>query len=404
MKETIETKALPQLVKGSSTYKLVVPEKVERKIRYLLRKFPRTEWSGVLFYKHQGSFENNDLVITCEDIYPMDLGTEGWTEFKMSEEVAAYMADNIELFDCESGLVHSHHVLGAFMSGQDMKMVQQEGEDTNCFVSLVVDTRGQYVAIITRKVQTQSEVTVKNLGKSYEFFGEGAKEISHDGTETTKTIEKEVIEYFDLEVERHEVSNDLEYLDARFEEIERRKSQINASPAFHKDSPEAIASFQEYLHGRREPKEQQLPFDNTQELTPEDEAKMNELAMGWQPNPQAIHSAVVRMVTCSFIVNAEKINFKQWIVNHMENVYKKVFGGTNSSNRYCDAFDEYKEFIIQFTMDHFNLDDAPDVMMDNYDILQSRIASAMMKELEPYMKQNAYMEEYYNALLDYVIE
>ena len=55
-------------------------------------------------------------------------------------------------------------------------------------------------------------------------------------------------------------------------------------------------------------------------------------------------------------------------------------------------------------MDHFNLDDAPDVMMDNYDILQSRIASAMMKELEPYMKQNAYMEEYYNALLDYVIE
>ena len=404
MKETIESKALPQLVKGSSTYKLVVPEKVERKIRYLLRKFPRTEWSGVLFTKHTGTFEGNDLMITCEDIYPMDLGDAVYTEFHMNEDVAAYMADNIELFDCDMQLVHSHHAMQSTPSGTDLQTLREEGNERNCFVSLIVNNAGTYYAAITRKVQTLSEVTVKNLGKSYEFFGEGAKEISHDGTETTKVIEKEVIEYFDLEVERHEVSNDLEYLDARFEEIERRKSQINASPAFHKDSPEAIASFQEYLHGRREPKEQQLPFGNTQELTPEDEAKMNELAMGWQPNPQAIHSAVVRMVTCSFIVNAEKINFKQWIVNHMENVYKRVFGGMGSNNQYCNAFDEYKEFIIQFTMDYFNDDDVPDALMDNYDILQSRIASAMMGELAPYLKQNTYMEEYYNTLLNYVIE
>jgi len=99
-------KELPQLKKGSATYKLIVPEKVEEKIRYLLRKFPSTEWSGVLFTKHTGTFENNDLVITCEDLYPMDLGTSGWTEFKMNEDVSAYMAENIELFDCDVALVH----------------------------------------------------------------------------------------------------------------------------------------------------------------------------------------------------------------------------------------------------------------------------------------------------------
>lgn len=101
-----EQKNLPPLVKGSSTYKLVVPEEVEEKIRYLLRKFPSTEWSGVLFITHEGSFENNDLVITCKDIYPMDLGNATFTEFKMNEDVAAYMADNIELFDCDMALVH----------------------------------------------------------------------------------------------------------------------------------------------------------------------------------------------------------------------------------------------------------------------------------------------------------
>lgn len=88
---------------------MIVPQKVEEKIRYLLRKYPSTEWSGVLFYKHTGTFENNDLVITCEDLYPMDLGDATFTKFQMSEDVTGYMADNIELFDCDLGLIHSHH-------------------------------------------------------------------------------------------------------------------------------------------------------------------------------------------------------------------------------------------------------------------------------------------------------
>jgi len=85
---------------------MVVPYKVEEKIRYLQRKFPSTEWSGVLFYTHEGNFEQDSLVITCEDIFPMDLGNSTFTEFKMSEEVTVYIAENIELFDCELGLVH----------------------------------------------------------------------------------------------------------------------------------------------------------------------------------------------------------------------------------------------------------------------------------------------------------
>ena len=107
-----ENKKNLSLIQGQSIYKMIVPENVEEKIRYLIRKFPSTEWSGILFYTHQGTFEENNLTITCQDIFPMDLGTSGWTEFKMSEDVAAYMAENIELFDCEMGLIHSHHIMG----------------------------------------------------------------------------------------------------------------------------------------------------------------------------------------------------------------------------------------------------------------------------------------------------
>ena len=105
----IQVKPLPKLVKQSSTYKLVVPANVEEKIRYLLRKFPSTEWSGVLFFSHEGTFEDDNLIITCQDIYPMDLGNATFTEFQMSSDVASYIAQNIDLFDCEMGLVHSHH-------------------------------------------------------------------------------------------------------------------------------------------------------------------------------------------------------------------------------------------------------------------------------------------------------
>ena len=88
---------------------MVIPLKVEEKIRYLCRKFPTLEWSGVLFTSYTGNFEDGSLVITCEDIYPMDLGSPGFTEFKMDETVAGYMAENIELFDCNIGLLHSHN-------------------------------------------------------------------------------------------------------------------------------------------------------------------------------------------------------------------------------------------------------------------------------------------------------
>ena len=101
-----QTEKLPQLIKASSTYKMFIPAKVEEKIRYLCRKFPKLEWSGILFTRHNGSFEDGTLEIHCEDIYPMDLGSPGFTEFKMDETVAAYIADNIELFDCDIQLVH----------------------------------------------------------------------------------------------------------------------------------------------------------------------------------------------------------------------------------------------------------------------------------------------------------
>ena len=342
----------------------------------------------------------------------MDLGTSGWTEFKMSEDVAAYMADNIELFDCDMSLCHSHHTLGAFFSGQDNKMLQQEGNDTNCFVSLVVDTPGNYVARVTRKIQTKSEVTIKNLGTSYEFFGEGSKDITKENSETTQIVDKEYIEYFDLEVERHEVTNSLAYLDARFDEIERKKSASKEKwiPQNTKNniSIDDDKGFLDYLHDKKEPKEGNLfnknVVDSLKDFTPEDKQKLQDV-IAWKPDPKKIHRAVCNMLTCNLIINPDKFDLKQWIHRHMVNVYERIFNNTES-NTYenVNAFAEWRDFITQFTMDYFDVSDAPDEVLDNYDLLMSTIAEAIYDELSQYANGNMYIQSYQDAIEQYIVQ
>lgn len=376
---TTQPQTLPKLVKGQSTYKLIVPQNVEEKIRYLIRKFPSTEWSGVLFFSHEGSFENNDLVITCADFYPMDLGTSGWTEFQMSEEVAAYMAQNIELFDCDTGLIHSHHALGAFFSGQDNLMLQQEGNDTNCFVSLVVDTKGTYVARITRKIQSKSEVIVKPLGTSYEFFGNGSKTISNDSTELTKIVDKEYIEYFDLQVERHEVPNTLSYLDTRFAEIELKKKDVAKTSVVSQQTS--------------------LDFKDT----PKQNATETETEYDWTPDPKKIHEAVVHIVILNLILNPKNFNFKHWITRHMFNVYQRIFGKPATVDSLPNAFCEWRDFIIQFTLDHYDEPGIPSYMYDEYDIFTSIVAQSIIDELSEYVDDNPYIQHYINTLYQYIV-
>lgn len=413
-------------MKKSSTYKLIVPEKVEEKIRYLLRKYPSTEWSGVLFTSYQGTFEDNNLVITCEDIYPMDLGSAVFTEFKMSEDVASYMANNIELFDCDLQLVHSHHSMSTQPSGTDLNTLREEGNDRNCFVSLIVNNAGVYYAAITRKVESKKEVTIKDLGTSYEFFGEGSKVMPTTEADTTKVVTKTVIEYFDLEVERHEVPNNLGYLDTRFEEILSKKRSApsfsgplvstgntsiwNSRPTsidpskvcYPSSTPDIFKiaedigkeanTFKSYQENKRK-QESNDPylFDNST-------MKDLEVENTFIPNPNLIHEVVTKMLLCSFILNTDKVNTKQWVNQFMVKKYCEIFN-TNLTNPNLIKFNEWAEFIVEFTLDYYmDMEDMPKGV--EYGDFTLSVASAMIDELQTY-KPNIFINGYIDALTNY---
>ena len=301
----------------------------------------------------------------------------------------------------------------AFFSGQDMKMLQQEGNDMNCFISLIVDTPGNYVARVTRKVQTKSEVTIKNLGTSYEFFGEGSKDIVKENTETTKVVDKKVIEYFDLEVERHEVPNSLAYLDTRFDEIERKKAKeervtkegMLPNNPINNFSINDDNNFWKSLHSKNDSKELSLFEDSpaSKEFTPEDEEKLRKVAIEWTPDERKVHRAVCNILACNLIINPDKFDLKQWIKRHMVNVYKRIFG-EEFNDQDLNPFNQWKEFIIQFTLDNFGESDAPNELLDDWDLYISKIAEAIWNELTLYANENCYIQAYQEALECYIVE
>jgi hypothetical protein len=384
--KTVE-KQLPPLIKQSATYKLIVPRKVEEKIRYLCRKFPTLEWSGVLFTTHEGNFEDGNLVITCQDIYPMDLGSPGFTQFKMDETVSAYIAENIELFDCDVQLIHSHNQMSCFFSGQDQATLREEGNDRNCFVSLIVNNAGTYCAAVTRKLQLTKKVTVETSGISYEFFGEGKKALTSSASPVENVSEETAIQYFMLDVEVEKVENPLDYLDTRFDEIEAKKKaavppKVNqkteklpylANPVnedffdwIHKDKPAAESPKQASLW---------------------DKDEMDEMidVSGWNPDPTIIHHLCCQMVTSSLIVSFD-IDLKQWIVRYMDKKYKEIFEDMEEFERWADS-------MIEFILNHYNDPDVPAQLYDDWDYYMAKVAGAIINELSEY-PSNEYIDEY----------
>lgn len=147
-----------RLIQGTTKYKLVIASGLLGKIEFLCRRFTNTEWSGILFYKPEGSFEDETLVLTAVDLYLRDIGDAGSTEFDLTPEVTTYMIDN-GLIGTQMGLIHSHHSMATFFSGTDTSTLLQEGMDRNHFLSLIVNNAGTYSAKITRRIHNVSETS-----------------------------------------------------------------------------------------------------------------------------------------------------------------------------------------------------------------------------------------------------
>lgn len=387
---------------GTYNYKLIIPAEVERKIRFACQKVWSTEWSGALFFTHGGSFENNDLVIRCVDIYIMDIGTQAYTEFDMNPDVIAYMCENPKLLDCQMGLIHSHNNMSTFFSGTDTATLKEEGRDRNNFVSLIVNNAGTYTAAITRRVKSKQ---VKE-SVSYEFFGDGEK---HDTKEYVSNADE--IEWFYLKIEKEGENYSFPDMAARLEEIKQakaeraEKSKKAQTPAYQGGYKPVIANSYGTKAGpanlvEKEANEKDLNqrtlFDDVDDLPFEEEYDIPYGQISF--DKVTLKSLVFQLITGSIIIpNDSKIDITKW-AKSMPALYEKRFGkgkvGMDNFKIWAETYAEYLTwYITDEKLEELGFDEAEICAICAHD---------MIEELTK-LPENDYIKGYIDALQKYSI-
>lgn len=378
-----------ELVHQPNTYKITIPKEVERKIRILCREIHNVEWSGILFYRVEGNFEDNSLNIICVDIFQMDEGSSGYTEFNMSPDVMGYMVDHPELLEegIYQGLIHSHNNMATFFSGTDTATLQSEGSDTNHFVSLIVNNAGKYTAGITRKAKVKQVVKEEysyptwnnnNMSNTREF-----------------TVEKEYIQWFNLVINiEGKVDNFESEMLERIKEIRKNKVGRHSNLPFSSNPnyPSRMNSNANTIQSSRvvpvvsankAPKQASL-FEKEEPEVNYEEIKIDKDIVDW---------VVKQTITCSIIIpNHSNIDINKW-VDSMDRLYSKRFGSVKEFEHFASGLVDY---IIHYTKDEDALEVADE------DEVSAALAFNVIEALKE-LPSNEWLDKWIEMYEDYII-
>lgn len=384
----MEQKKMPSLEKHTDIYKLVIPTDVENKIRYLCNKISQVEWSGTLFYTYSGSFEEGTLEIRCVDIFPMDIGSQAYTEFDMSPDVIAYMTDHPELLNCQMGLIHSHNNMATFFSGTDTATLREEGNDRNHFVSLIVNNAGTYTAAITRKF---TEKKVINSTFVYRTF----EDIEKTDTRTVE-VEEETIVYNMLDIVKEgEITEPFLEISERLEAIKKSKAEMAATKApfstipYHDRLPFTLPIYQGNSKEVSRIARQDSLFDE-EFMESEPPRRIERIT---DPNELAIDASVVKSITLQLITgsiaiaDASKIDPVKW-AGQMTKLFDKRFEGD------MNLFHLWAETMVEFVVTNF----IPDEFASFEDDYISELCQAVYRTLDK-LPQNKYIKSIQSALV-----
>lgn len=255
-----------------------------------------------------------------------------------------------------------------FFSGTDTNTLIDEGTNSNHFVSLIVNNAGKYTAGVTRKIttaikaETHTKYTENEYYDSYDNQRISTKDsqVREEDKEETKVTQ--VIEWFELEIEKADVANNFEDIDSRLAEIRMNKSKVKRPSSAAPSNPysrytgygrvQTLNDRERYPHVsnnnqpvKEEPKQQTLfdtwEYDETdtpwgvypkQEELPEvkkstdpDDTYETPPCLMESFDKELIKSLALQLLTGSIIINGDAIEPNKW-VEKMDTIYEKRFG------------------------------------------------------------------------------
>lgn len=413
MEEKKEVKPVLELVHRQDIFKIVIPAEVEKKIRFLCKNIWDVEWSGVLFYKVEGAFEDKSLTIRCVDLFQMDIGSSTYTEFNVSPDMATYMVDHPELLEegIYQGLIHSHNNMATFFSGTDTATLSAEGNDMAHFVSLIVNNAGKYTAGVTRKYKCVQTVSEKY---TYPTWNGEVRE----GVDTFD-IEEEKLEWFNLDIIFENATDDFETeMMERIKEIKESKKKV-VTPVYKGGNYPQYGNYGKNITPTKEVGST-FPMDKDKYYEEEgrgwykaNEAKQLPVKQGELPfdqpeeenldipygvvtvDKEVVQSIVRQLVTSSIIISNESaVDVKKW-ANSMESLYRRRFGTVKEFEYFAS---NYVDYLINYTYD-------ADVMIavNNDDsTMAALLAHDVREELEK-LPKNPWLSVYIKLMDDYII-
>lgn len=382
--EEMKQKMPLEIIKRRDIFKMIIPEEVEKKIRYICQQVSFAEWSGVLFYEPEGNFKDNSLTIICKDICVLNIGSSTYTEFNMSPEVINYMTDN-NLLNYQTGLIHSHCTFSTFFSNTDVATLKEEGSERNHFVSLIVNNVGTYTAAITRLNKSIKTIQEDSLFKTFNN--------KEESTQSSYQEENETLEYFILDIEiEGKNQNDFENLKLKLDELKREKEATKVSSYIIKPS-----EYSEYNKKFFSPKEEKSAQTSLFPEYDEGDWTFNDIDEV-RFNRNIIKSAVLQLITGSAILpNESKINASKWTTG-MVSLFEKRFGkGEEGLSLFRSWAEGYIEFLCLFTED----EKLEKMKLSDYEIT-SIFATDLAEELSK-LPSNKYIKEYIDILSNYII-
>lgn len=233
-----------------------------------------------------------------------------------------------------------------FFSGTDTATLQSEGSDMNHFVSLIVNNAGKYTAGVTRKATLK-----QTINEEFTYPTWGDERVTGN---RVFTVEKEYIQWFNLDIEIEGVSNDFEkeMLD-RIKEIRSSKASKKATevvrsphyggyPIGQYDNPvgrTVAAGPANTTPVKREVKQATLFDEMDETMIDYDRFKLNEDIVDW---------VVKQTITCSVIIpNSSNIDIEKW-AKSMDSLYKKRFTDKKEFEAFAANF---VDFVVNYTED-----------------------------------------------------
>jgi len=192
------------------TIKVLMHEDILNKVKFLCKNIDKVEWSGVLFYSMEGTIQDPaNMVITLQDILPMNKGNATYTEYNLDDRYMDYLMEEgkEERLEWKMGHIHSHNTMPVYFSGTDMSELQDNSASHNFYLSLIVNNYMDFCAKVAFRGGVDMETEVLN----YYALDENGEKYAIDESKFTVKKEKLYIHDCIIESPRESVTVDSDF-------------------------------------------------------------------------------------------------------------------------------------------------------------------------------------------------